>query len=110
MGGWLGKVAKGLLIGAGTVLSCIPTIGPAVGAPLIAAGVGIDTNNTTDRVSAASQSLTYTLNPYTGQASIGQASITSFQGIINWLTTNPFVLLALIGGVLYFIFGRKRRR
>jgi hypothetical protein len=44
--GWFGKVIKGLLIGAGTVLSLIPGVGPVVGGGLIVAGTAIKTNTT----------------------------------------------------------------
>ena len=109
--GLFAKIAKGVLIAGGSVLSIIPAIGPAIGAPLIVAGSQINTkskNNTQDQVSQAASTLNETLgraaamntvNEYRDQGTINGQPAGVFPINMNML----LIIIAVVGGAILLL-------
>jgi hypothetical protein len=87
--GTFAAIAKWALVGVGSVLSLVPAVGPLVGAPLIGAGLSIQTNRTgaadtgVDQVSANAQILANTF-----QSAAAIQNVAAGGSAIN---VNPFL-------------------
>ena len=114
MAGFLGKLTKVLLIGGGTILSFF---NPALGAPLIVAGVAIKTKganadvNTVDLVSVAAQNLNASLAAAQNMVTAGNMTLT----VKKWYEKSPLLVLgggAVLAVLLFKLLGNfsKRRR
>lgn len=103
------KLGRGLLIGAGSVLSIIPAVGPVVGAGLITAGLAIDTGSkSADKVSNAASNLVAAYN--TAGAMTATASGAN---VINVNTTIELLKkygVYIVGGIVLLFFLFKKRR
>jgi hypothetical protein len=91
------KIARGVLIGGGTILSLFA---PAIGAPLMVAGanINVDKNGTTDKLGIYANNLTTAQNMAQGMAIGGQ--ITSMP-LLERIKQNPLPWLAgLLVGLL----------
>lgn len=103
----LKKIGKGILIGAGTVLSMFA---PAVGAPLVVAGTAIQTHgpgSSVDKISMATSNLMEAQN-IAGSMVAGSRTYSTVDNVIKTITANPLPWLAG-AGVLYYLFTRKKR-
>jgi len=112
MAGFFGKLTKVLLIGGGTILSFF---NPALGAPLIVAGVAIKTKgeavNTVDLVSVAAQNLNASLAAAQNMVTAGNMTLT----VKKWYEKSPLLVLgggAVLAVLLFKLLGNfsKRRR
>lgn len=94
-----GNIIKGILIGAGTVLSIIPSVGPLIGAPIVSLGEAI--GQSSDTVSNASVVVAAKVNTTSGVAA-GTGG-----GLLAWLQLNWYIPLLVIAGL--FLLFKKRR-
>jgi hypothetical protein len=108
------EILGDIFIGAGTVLSLIPGVGPLIGAPIAAAGVGIRGTSSIDSVSnAASQTAAQLVNTSqtiaaTTAAASGK-SVINVTGILNWIQSNIVLVLGIIAGIIFLPKLLKRR-
>lgn len=109
MAGFFGKLIKGLLLGAGTVLSVIPG-GVAIGAPLIVAGAAINTKTagSQDVLSVYAGGL---INQVSGAASMQSAANRAafWDNAMDWISKNMMIVLIAAGALLFMLFRKKRR-
>lgn len=107
--GLFGKIIKGLMIGAGTILSLIPhTI--AIGAPLLVAGAAINTQSsgTQDLLSAYASSMVSQIPALQAGQETARRNY-MINNILEWLQNN--LILIVVGAAAFFlIFRRKRTR
>lgn len=89
------KIAKGLLIGGGTVLSLI---NPAIGAPLIVAGGNINTGGSVDKLGAYAGNLETARTQVLGMQT-GAAVVTTWDKI----RANPLPYIAGGIGLLFLL-------
>jgi len=114
--GKLGQILGDVVVGAGTVLSLIPGIGPLIGAPVASVGVGLIKANTssTDPVSnAAAQTAAQLTNTSqlinaTSTAAAG-GSVINVSGIITWIKSNLVLVIGIIAGIIFLPKLLKRR-
>ncbi len=110
--GLFAKIAKGLLIGGGTVLSLFA---PAIGAPLVVAGTAINpkgSNASNDLVSTYSQNLATSMNlagtmSYAGNQAVKLGWLDQLK---IWIMSNPVggIILGIIAVLgLKALFGKK---
>lgn len=108
MAGFFTKLVKGLMIGAGTILSIIPrTLG--IGAPLIVAGSAINTSTagTQDVLSAYATGLISQI-PALQVAQQSTQSSNLVNSIIAWVQNN--IILIVVGIAAFFLLFKSKRR
>jgi hypothetical protein len=112
MAGLFKKIAKTLLMGGGTILSLFA---PAIGAPLIVAGMAIKTdsnNKTVDQVSTYAANLEQAKSLTNTMTAAGNANIL-WNNILNFLQKNFIYVIAGVGALFILprlLRTRKRRR
>lgn len=108
------SIAKWALIGAGSVLSLIPGVGAAIGAPLIVAGANIKTATagTSDVVSAYGGQIQATLATVGAMQQAGAAPKASYtiNSIIAWVKANLFLVVGLVAAIIFIPTLLKKRR
>lgn len=116
MAGLFKKIAKWALIGGGSVLSLIPGIGAAIGAPLIVAGSAINTGSnagSADVVAAYAGQLQTTLQTAGAMQAAGTAPNLNiaFNSVVAFLQKNIVLIIAGIGALIILpkLIGRRRR-
>jgi hypothetical protein len=108
MAGVFKKIAKGILIGGGTILSLF---NPAIGAPLIVAGTNINTgtSGTSDMVSAYGTNLNSAINQAATMQGAQRAS-TTFDNFLLFLKNNLVLVLGVIAAGIFLPKLFKSRR
>jgi len=98
------KIAKGLLLGAGTVLSILPGLG-AVGAPLLVAGSAIQTGSQTsqDIVSVYGTNLNNSLATAAAMQGAGATMPISlyFQRVLLFIKSNIVIIVIGVGAIFF---------
>ncbi|MGD0340267.1 MAG: hypothetical protein ABSA76_00965 [Bacteroidales bacterium] len=102
---WFSQNIGKILMGAGTVLSIIPAVGPLIGAPVIAAGAAMsaNANGTQDTVTASANNLLAAISGANASSSAVNTSLT-MSGITTWIKNNMLLVLAVAGGIILFVF------
>jgi hypothetical protein len=101
------KIIKGILVGAGSILSIIPGLKP-LGAAAIAGGLSISAKGTIDAVSNSSSIVGASLM---GISATGTSKPTLTQ-VWAWIVANWYIPVLIIGGFILFkskLFKRRRK-
>jgi len=104
------KIAKGFLIGVGSVLSLVA---PRVGSGLIVAGKNIDTGKTSDKVAAYGSNIAEALNIVEGmEAGANKPNLTiGTETVINFIKNNFLIIIIAFAAlfILPKLIGGRRR-
>ncbi len=108
------KIAKGVLIGAGTILSAV---NPAIGAPLVVAGTKINTGgSTSDKVSEYSRNLVEAQDRVAGinagsniGAGVGAGVDRATAGFHTLMSLAQRYWYVLAIGLGFYYFNKKKR-
>jgi hypothetical protein len=106
MAGLFKKIAKGILVGVGSVVSLAA---PKLGSGIISLGTNIKVGTTTkDPVSEATKNLVTAVKASKAAQTASELSF-SVSGVMDWLKENPIAMFAAIG-VLIFLGSKLLKR